>query len=104
MFVDVGSHCMKNGTMPIGTVWSRCPDRDATTTLGCPDRISTHASEPPSGDATGWAICTSGPASVVSGTTLDPSGAIDRRLPSSPSTISRSVVETVGEGVVGAGR
>ena len=36
--------------------------------------------------------------------TFVPSGAIDRRLPSSPSTMSRSAVSTLGEGVVGAGR
>src|SRR6185312_5114713 len=104
MFVDVGSHCMKNGTSPIGMVCDRCPVREATTMLGCPDRTSIHASDTPSGDATGWVICTSGPASVVSGTTLDPSGAIERRLPSSPSTMSRSAVPTTGDGVVGAGR
>src|SRR3954464_6209859 len=104
MLVEVGSHWRKNGARPIGTVWSGCPVRLAMTTLGCPFRISAHATALPSGEATGWAICPSGPAAVVNGTTLVPSGAIDRRLPSSPRTISRSGVLTTGEGVVGAAR
>ena len=53
MFVEVGSHCRKKGTIPIGTDCSRWPDRVAVTRLGCPERISTHARDRPSGDATG---------------------------------------------------